>query len=69
MTLQDGRCGGAALDVYEEEPPKKPVTLELLKHPSVVCTPHLGASTDEAQVRVAVEIAEQFVALSNPNSP
>uniref|UniRef100_A0A1B6KWA9 D-3-phosphoglycerate dehydrogenase n=1 Tax=Graphocephala atropunctata TaxID=36148 RepID=A0A1B6KWA9_9HEMI len=67
--LKDGRCAGAALDVYIEEPPKNPTTLELLKHPAVVCTPHLGASTEEAQTRVAVEIAEQFVALSNPSSP
>jgi len=34
---------------------------ELLAHPKMVCTPHLGASTSEAQLRVAEEIAEQFV--------
>uniref|UniRef100_A0A1B6DGC0 D-3-phosphoglycerate dehydrogenase n=1 Tax=Clastoptera arizonana TaxID=38151 RepID=A0A1B6DGC0_9HEMI len=66
--LQDGRAGGAALDVFLEEPPKNPVTLELIKHPKVVVTPHLGASTDEAQTRVAVEIAEEFIALANPES-
>jgi D-3-phosphoglycerate dehydrogenase len=38
--------------------------LELIKHPAVIVTPHLGASTNEAQQRVAVEIAEQFVALA-----
>nr|CAD7445626.1 unnamed protein product [Timema bartmani] len=62
--LKDGRCGGAALDVFVEEPPKDPVTLELIQHPKVMATPHLGASTDEAQQRVAVEIAEQFIALA-----
>lgn len=65
--LKDGRCGGAALDVFEEEPPKGEITLELIKHPLVVATPHLGASTDEAQQRVAVEVAEQFIAISGNN--
>ncbi|KAK6621878.1 hypothetical protein RUM44_001685 [Polyplax serrata] len=67
--LKDGKCGGAALDVFEEEPPKNEVTLNLIKHPLVVTTPHLGASTYEAQQRVAVEIAEQFIALSGKNKP
>lgn len=66
--VQNGICGGAALDVFEEEPPKNPVTLELINHPKVIVTPHLGASTTEAQQRVAVEIAEQFIALSNTSS-
>ncbi|XP_054258492.1 hydroxypyruvate reductase-like [Macrosteles quadrilineatus] len=67
--LKDGRCGGAALDVFVEEPPRNPTSLALIQHPRVVCTPHLGASTDEAQTRVAVEIAEQFIALNDPKSP
>lgn len=62
--LKTGQCGGAGLDVYEEEPPKHPVTLELIQHPNVIATPHLGASTAEAQVRVAVEVATQFLALT-----
>lgn len=66
--IEDGRCGGAALDVFCEEPPKNPTTLKLIKHPKVVATPHLGASTVEAQQRVAVEIAEQFVALAGRGS-
>lgn len=66
--FQNGQCGGAALDVFCEEPPKSAVTLELIKHPAVIVTPHLGASTNEAQLRVAVEIAEQFVVLA-ANSP
>ncbi|KAL7636165.1 UNVERIFIED_CONTAM: hypothetical protein RMT77_012922 [Armadillidium vulgare] len=59
--LNKGYCGGAALDVFEEEPPKD---LTLVQHPKVICTPHLGANTYEAQQRVAVEIAEQLVAMS-----
>jgi Phosphoglycerate dehydrogenase and related dehydrogenases len=62
--FQNGQCAGAALDVFCEEPPKSAITLELIKHPAVIVTPHLGASTNEAQLRVAVEIAEQFVALA-----
>lgn len=56
--LESGQCGGLAVDVYVEEPPKE---FDLIKHPKVVCTPHLGASTKEAQVKVAQEIADQFV--------
>lgn len=62
--FQSGQCAGAALDVFCEEPPKSAITLELIKHPAVIVTPHLGASTNEAQLRVAVEIAEQFVGLA-----
>ena len=50
---------GAALDVYEQEPPP-PSSQALLQHPNVLCTPHLGASTEEAQQKVAKEIAEQM---------
>lgn len=57
--LDNGKIGGAALDVFEIEPP--PEDYPLLGHPKVICTPHLGASTDEAQVNVAVEVAEQVV--------
>lgn len=51
--------GGAALDVYEKEPPGE-ATRKLLAHPNVVCTPHLGASTEEAQINVARDIAVQM---------
>ena len=54
--LEEGKITGAALDVYEKEPPQN---LSLTKYDNVVLTPHLGASTKEAQVNVAVEIAEQ----------
>lgn len=55
--LEEGHVGGAALDVYEVEPP--PADYPLLKAPNVVFTPHLGASTEEAQESVGIEIAEQ----------
>jgi len=50
---------GAALDVYETEPPAK--DHPLFKVENCVLTPHLAASTEEAQVKVAIDIAEQFV--------
>ena len=55
--LEDGRVGGAALDVFVEEPP--PRNHPLVQHERVICTPHLGASTEQAQVNVAVAVAEQ----------
>lgn len=58
--LEEGRVAGAALDVLEEEPP--PRERALLRHPRVVITPHLGASTTEAQRRIALEIAGQVLA-------
>ena len=56
--LDSGKIAGAAIDVFEEEPP--PEDNPLLKHDRVICTPHLGASTAEAQVNVAVQVAEQI---------
>ncbi len=50
---------GAALDVYEQEPPVK--DHPLFKVENVTLTPHLAASTEEAQVKVAIDLAEQFV--------
>ena len=55
--LESGQVGGAALDVFEKEPPPKDHPLVL--HERVICTPHLGASTEQAQVNVAVAVAEQ----------
>lgn len=66
--LQSGQVGGAALDVFEQEPPTDPVTLEIIQHKAVIATPHLGASTKEAQVRVGQEIAEQLVNLVKPGT-
>lgn len=57
--LASGQIGGAGFDVFVEEPPG---LTDLVRHPHVVATPHLGASTEEAQTRVAVEICEQVVA-------
>ena len=57
--LDSGKVGGAALDVYASEPPG---LTDAVKHPQIVTTPHLGASTSEAQERVALEIAQQIVA-------
>jgi D-3-phosphoglycerate dehydrogenase len=54
--IQKGQVKGAALDVYETEPPAK--DNPLFGIPSVILTPHLGASTEEAQVKVAHEMAE-----------
>jgi D-3-phosphoglycerate dehydrogenase / 2-oxoglutarate reductase len=56
--INSGKVSGAAIDVYEEEPPKY---WELIKHPKIIATPHLGASTDEAQEKVAIQIADQIV--------
>jgi D-3-phosphoglycerate dehydrogenase len=53
--LDSGRVAGAAIDVFEPEPP--PAGNPLVDHPRVVVTPHLGASTEEAQVSVAIEAA------------
>ncbi|PWT71437.1 MAG: phosphoglycerate dehydrogenase [Chloroflexi bacterium] len=61
QALETGRLAGAALDVYTKEPPPPESTArKLIQHPLVVATPHLGASTEEAQVNVAVEVAEQI---------
>jgi D-3-phosphoglycerate dehydrogenase len=55
--LESGQVGGAALDVFEKEPPPKEDPL--LAHEKVICTPHLGASTEQAQVNVSIAVAEQ----------
>ena len=59
VALKEGHVGGAALDVFVQEPVAK--DHPLLGLDNVVVTPHLGASTSEAQERVALEIAEQVV--------
>ncbi|MEM1398888.1 MAG: phosphoglycerate dehydrogenase, partial [Pseudomonadota bacterium] len=57
VALDDGHIAGAALDVFAEEPATEH---PLLGYDTVVCTPHLGASTMEAQENVAIQVAEQM---------
>ncbi|WP_234026437.1 phosphoglycerate dehydrogenase [Qipengyuania thermophila] len=56
--LESGHIAGAALDVFATEPP--PADHPLFGAPNFICTPHLGASTTEAQVNVALQVAEQM---------
>jgi len=56
--LDSGHVAGAALDVFAVEPP--PADHPLFGAPNFICTPHLGASTTEAQVNVALQVAEQL---------
>ena len=60
---KSGRIAGAAIDVFTTEP--APADNPLLGIPNVLTTPHLGASTEEAQVNVAIDIAEQIVDVLN----
>ena len=60
--LKSGKVAGAALDVFEQEPPG---VCPLFEIDRVICTPHLGASTLEAQTNVAVQVAEQIIAYLN----
>jgi D-3-phosphoglycerate dehydrogenase len=55
--LDSGQVAGAAFDVFVTEPATENV---LFGHPNVICTPHLGASTNEAQENVALQVAEQM---------
>ncbi len=57
--IEQGIVEGVALDVYSNEPPSEELH-EILKHPKIICTPHLGASTEEAQEKVAEQIANQM---------
>ncbi len=55
--LDDGTVRGAGVDVFDKEPPEE---WSLARHPKVIATPHLGATTGEAQVNVSVMIARQI---------
>lgn len=64
--LKEKRIAGAALDVYEEEPPGKTPLINL---ENVVCTPHLGATTKEGQIRAGTICAEQVLKVLNDEEP
>ncbi|AMV73916.1 phosphoglycerate dehydrogenase [Desulfuromonas carbonis] len=59
--LQSGKCIGAAFDVWSSEPPDSDVLQQLIAHPRMVVTPHLGANTFEAQKNVAVDVSRELV--------
>ncbi|HOJ97418.1 MAG TPA: phosphoglycerate dehydrogenase, partial [Methanospirillum sp.] len=60
--VKSGKVAGAAIDVFEEEPPKN---CPLIGIPNIIVTPHLGASTIEAQKNVAISIAKQCLDVLN----
>jgi len=59
--LEGGKCGGAAFDVWSQEPPKSETLKSLIGHPNMLVTPHLGANTFEAQKNVAVDVSKEIV--------
>ena len=59
VALDSGKVAAAGLDVFENEPTPN---VELLKHPRISVTPHIGASTMEAQTRIGIELAEEVLA-------
>jgi D-3-phosphoglycerate dehydrogenase / 2-oxoglutarate reductase len=66
VSLESGHLGGAALDVYSQEPP---TDNPLVGHPKVITTPHLGASTREAQVLVGIDVAEGVLTALRGDTP
>ncbi len=68
--LNESRLAGVALDVFSQEPVRDDAVLtQLLAHERVIATPHLGASTEEAQVGVAIDVAEQIVSVLRGGFP
>ena len=68
--LNEKRLAGVALDVFSQEPIGDNAALkQLLAHERVIATPHLGASTEEAQVGVAIDVAEQVVSVLRGGFP
>lgn len=66
QALDSGKVGGAGLDVFENEPTPMEA---LLKHPKVSCSPHIGASTVEAQTYIGLELAEKVIAFFGGYKP
>jgi len=60
--LNSGKIAGAALDVFEMEPPTNE---ELLKHPNLIATPHIGGQTSDSQLRASIDIASEVLAALN----
>jgi D-3-phosphoglycerate dehydrogenase len=67
VALEEGRLAGAALDVFSQEPPA--ADSPLLRSPRIIVTPHLGAMTQEAQVSVAVDIAQEVITVLRGQQP
>ncbi|KAK3112340.1 hypothetical protein LTR53_011497 [Teratosphaeriaceae sp. CCFEE 6253] len=68
--LDAGTIAGAGIDVFTSEPPKADDTAsKLIAHPKVVATPHLGASTVEAQENVSVDVCEQVLSILSGHMP
>lgn len=68
--LNEDRLAGVALDVFSQEPVRDSTILkQLLAHERVIATPHLGASTEEAQIGVAMDVAEQIISVLRGNFP
>jgi D-3-phosphoglycerate dehydrogenase / 2-oxoglutarate reductase len=65
QALTSGKVAGAALDVFDEEPPKN---WKLLKLENVIGSPHIGAATKEAQERVGAEVAQKLIEFVQSNS-
>ncbi len=63
--LKSGKVAAAALDVLEHEPPREEWELELIRHPRVIVTPHIGAETIEARKRIARIVAEKIYRVLN----
>jgi D-3-phosphoglycerate dehydrogenase len=62
LALKEGLIAGAALDVYETEPP---IDIELLKLPNLICTPHTGGNSYEAVVAMGLSAIEHLLSYRN----